>query len=92
MMRNEVNEEKDNRNEEKYNVFNEQNDCHKETEWDSINEEVIHKKSLRGVYERDSIERFGDDLTEPIMQYLWFRHKVLFESLSKQWQSLVFNK
>ena len=40
-MRNEVNQEKDNRNEEKCIVFNEQNDCHKEMECDLISEEVF---------------------------------------------------
>ena len=44
------------------------------------------------VYERDSMERFGDDLTEDILSYLWLRDKVWFECLSKQWQRLIFNK
>ena len=44
------------------------------------------------VYERDSMERFGDDLTEEVIQYLWLEEKVKFEYVSKQWQRLVFNK
>ena len=44
------------------------------------------------VYERDSMERFGDDLTEQVIQYLLLRDKVLFEFVCKQWQRLVFNK
>ena len=55
-------------------------------------EEVMAKKTLRPNYARDSMERFGDDLTEEVIQYLCFRDKVKFECLSKQWQRLVFNK
>ena len=50
------------------------------------------EKSPISVYERDSMERFGDDLTEQVIQYLWFSDKVMFECLSKQWQRLVYNK
>ena len=50
------------------------------------------EKSSRVVYERDSMERFGDDLTEEILYYLSLKDKVKFECLSKQWQRLVFNK
>ena len=44
------------------------------------------------VYERDSMERFGDDLTEQVIQYLWLEEKVRFEYVCKQWQRLIFNK
>ena len=50
------------------------------------------EKSSRVVYERDSMERFGDDLTEKVLSHLRFSDKVMFECLSKQWQRLVFNK
>ena len=50
------------------------------------------EKSPRVVYERDSMEKFGDDLTEEVLQYLCFGDKLKFECLSKQWQRLVFNK
>ena len=50
------------------------------------------EKSSRVVYERDSMERFGDDLTEEVLSHLWFSDKVMFECLSKRWQRLVFNK
>ena len=50
------------------------------------------KKTLKPIYARNSMERFGDDLTEEVLQYLWFTDKVKFECLSKQWQRLVFNK
>ena len=36
--------------------------------------------------------RFGDDLTEEILQYLTFEDKLRLECVSKQWQRLVFNK
>ena len=57
-----------------------------------LNEELMPKKTLKPIYARDSMERFGDDLTEQVIQYLWFSDKVMFECLSKQWQRLVFNK
>ena len=67
--------------------------CKTQTESDDNTEDVkVSKKTLRPIYERDSMERFGDDLTEEVLQYLWFSDKVMFECLSKQWQRLVFNK
>ena len=65
--------------------------CQLEKEYQT-SEEVMAKKTLRPIYERDSMERFGDDLTEQVMQYLTFTNKVKFECLSKQWQRFVFNK
>ena len=44
------------------------------------------------VYAKDSMDRFGDDLTELILQYLTFEDKVRLECVSKQWRRLVFNK
>ena len=44
------------------------------------------------VYAKNSFDRFGDDLTELIVSYLWFEDKVRLECVSKQWRSLVFNK
>ena len=44
------------------------------------------------IYRNDSIERFGDDLTEEILQYLTFEDKIRLECVSKQWQRCVFNK
>ena len=38
------------------------------------------------VYAKDSFDRFGDDLTEEILQYL------TFECVSKQWQRCVYRK
>ena len=43
-------------------------------------------------YRKDSMDRFGDDLTEDILSYLWFEDKVRLECVSKQWRRLVFNK
>ena len=43
-------------------------------------------------YRKDSMDRFGDDLTELILQYLTFEDKVRLECVSKQWRRLVFNK
>ena len=42
--------------------------------------------------ERNSFERFSDELTEQILQYLTFEDKVRLECVSKQWRRLVFNK
>ena len=44
------------------------------------------------VYPKNSFDRFGDDLTELIVSYLWFEDKVRLECVSKQWRRLVFNK
>ena len=43
-------------------------------------------------YRKDSMDRFGDDLTELIVSYLWFEDKVRLECVSKQWRRIVFNK
>ena len=43
-------------------------------------------------YRKDSMDRFGDDLTEDILSYLWFEDKVRLECVSKQWRRLVYNK
>ena len=44
------------------------------------------------VYAKNSFDRFGDDLTEVILQYLTFEDKVRLECVSKQWRRLIFNK
>ena len=44
------------------------------------------------VYAKNCFDRFGDDLTELILQYLTFEDKVRLECVSKQWRRLVFNK
>ena len=38
------------------------------------------------------MDRFGDDLTEDILQYLTLEDKIRHECVSKQWQRCVFNK
>ena len=43
-------------------------------------------------FAKDSMEKFGDDLTELILQYLTLEDKVRLECVSKQWRRLVFNK
>ena len=50
------------------------------------------KLSMTDIYERDSMEMFGDDLTERILQYLWLKDKVKFQYVCKQWQRLIYNK
>ena len=44
------------------------------------------------VYAKDSMDRFGDDLTEEILQYLTFEDKVRLECVSKQWKRCVFQR
>ena len=44
------------------------------------------------VIAKNSFDRFGDDLTELIVSYLWFEDKVRLECVSKQWRRLIFNK
>ena len=58
----------------------------------TVYEEVMANKSSNVVYEKNSFDRFGDDLTEVILSYLWFEDKVRLECVSKQWRRLVFNK
>ena len=38
------------------------------------------------------MDRFGDDLTEEILQYMTFANKVRLECVSKQWKRCVFQK
>ena len=44
------------------------------------------------VYAKDSMDRFGDDLTELILSFLCFEDKIRLECLSKQWRRLIYNK
>ena len=50
----------------------------------------VNNDDSRG-YERDSMERFGDDLTEHVLSFLWLKNKVKFQYVSKQVRRLVFN-
>ena len=38
------------------------------------------------------MERFGDDLTEEVLQYLTFEDKIRLECVSKQWQRCVYQR
>ena len=67
-------------------------DCRSKTECQLLSEEVVPKKSSRVKYPKNCFDRFGDDLTELIVSYLWFEDKVRLECVSKQWRRLVFNK
>ena len=44
------------------------------------------------VYAKNSFDRFGDDLTEEILQYLTFEDKIRLECVSKQWKRCVYTK
>ena len=44
------------------------------------------------VYPKDSFDRFGDDLTELILSFLWFEDKIRLECVSKQWKRCVFQR
>ena len=69
----------------------EKNNCLTETEFQSLNKEVL-KTSSRVVYPKNSFDRFGDDLTELIVSYLCFEDKVRLECVSKQWRRLIYQK
>ena len=43
-------------------------------------------------HQRDSLDRFGDDLIELILGYIKFDDCFHFKCISKQWQRLIFNK
>ena len=53
---------------------------------------MFDNRNERKVYPKDSIDRFGDDLTEEILQYLTFEDKIRLECVSKQWKRCVFQK
>ena len=57
----------------------------------TINDITAYRVEMK-VYVKNSFDRFGDDLTELILQYLTFVDKIRLECVSKQWQRLVFNK
>ena len=44
------------------------------------------------VYSKDSMDRFGDDLTELILSYLTLEDKIRLECVSKQWKRCVFQR
>ena len=44
------------------------------------------------IYPKNCFDRFGDDLTELILQYLTFEDKIILECVSKKWRRLVYNK
>ncbi len=43
-------------------------------------------------FSKQSIDRFSDDFIEKILSYLSFSDKVTFESVSKQWKKVIYNK
>jgi hypothetical protein len=43
-------------------------------------------------YNRDSFDRFGDDLCELILSYLTLNDCLEYQCVNKQWKRLVFNK
>ena len=49
---------------------------------------VVHKYDSYG-YRKDSMDRFGDDLTELILSYLTFEDKIRLECVSKQWKNAM---
>ena len=49
-------------------------------------------RNERKVYAKDSMDRFTDDLTEEILQYLTFEDKIRLECVSKQWKRCVFQR
>ena len=53
---------------------------------------MFNLRNVEKVYPKNSFDRFGEDLTELIVSYLWFEDKVRLECVSKQWRRLVFNK
>ncbi|CAG2176582.1 unnamed protein product [Oppiella nova] len=42
-----------------------------------------HEWHLRGISSQDSLDRFGDDLCELLLSYLWLRDSFRYECLSK---------
>ena len=56
----------------------------------------IDKRSMNLLFNtsfpKDSFDRFGDDLTELIVSYLWFEDKLRLQCVSKQWRRYVYQK
>ena len=52
----------------------------------------FNRNHRQKVYAKDSMDRFGDDLTELILSYLWFEDKFRLECVSKQWKRCVFQR
>ena len=49
---------------------------------------LTRNKSCFG-YEKDSMDRFGDDLTQEVLQYLSLSDKLRLECVSKQWKNAM---
>ena len=89
----EMTEEEDNGIEEKKSKeVDDWINCQTDTEYYPIHKKVMQKRSSKVVYAKNSFDRFGDNLTELILQYLTFEDKVRLECVSKQCRRLVFNK
>ena len=59
---------------------------------DNIEDNIVNRKVENKVYAKNSMDRFGDDLTEEILQYMTFEDKIRLECVSKQWKRCVFEK
>ena len=64
---------------------------------DCINDIKVVEEEFKSVFTseqllRQSLDRFDDKLLENILSYLTFSEKVLFESVSKRWQQLVYRQ
>ena len=51
-----------------------------------------NRLSVKDMSWKESFDRFGDDLTQEIIQYLTFDDKIRLECVSKQWRRLVFRR
>jgi hypothetical protein len=65
-----------------------------ESDDDNVNEESREGTGFarENIFPKDSIDRFGDDFVEVILQYLSFDEKVRFESISKQWARVIYKR
>ena len=43
-------------------------------------------------YKRNSFDRFGDDLCELILSYLYLNDKIRFECVNRQWNLCLYNR
>ena len=57
-----------------------------------VNSPNLPQNSTPSSHDKPSFSRFGDDLGEVILSYLSIRDKIRFECLSKQTQTLIYNK
>ena len=56
----------------------------------SLSRQLVDPNGLH--FTSESFDRFGDDLSELLLSYIKYEDKIKLQCVSKQWNSLIFNK